>query len=172
MQGRRVEEAIADLWHEGRISGEMHLGIGEEGINAGVLDHLGDGDAVALDHRGTAGMVLRGVNLAPIIKECMGAADGLCGGMGGHMHLYSKDHLAGIFRNSGCRRPRRLWIRARRAAPTARQGCGSVLWRGRDEPGHADGGDEPGGCLGAAGPVRLPRQWHRNYDCLGIGHRW
>lgn len=91
---RRVEEAIANLWHEGRISGEMHLGIGEEGINAGVLDHLGDGDAVALDHRGTAGMVLRGVDLAAIVKECMGAADGLCGGMGGHMHLYSKDYLA------------------------------------------------------------------------------
>jgi pyruvate dehydrogenase E1 component alpha subunit len=91
---RRVEEAIADLWYEGRISGEMHLGIGEEGINAGVLDHLGDGDAVALDHRGTAGMVLRGVDLAAIVKECMGDADGLCGGMGGHMHLYSKEHLA------------------------------------------------------------------------------
>ncbi|MFQ6098770.1 MAG: thiamine pyrophosphate-dependent dehydrogenase E1 component subunit alpha [Armatimonadota bacterium] len=91
---RRVEEAIAGLWQEGRISGEMHLGIGEEGINAGVLDHLGDGDAVALDYRGTAGMVLRGVDVAAIVKECMGAADGLCGGMGGHMHLYSKEHLA------------------------------------------------------------------------------
>ena len=91
---RRVEEAIAGLWHDGRISGEMHLGIGEEGINAGVLDHLGDGDAVALDHRGTAGMVLRGVDLAALIKECIGLPDGLCGGMGGHMHLYSKDHLA------------------------------------------------------------------------------
>jgi TPP-dependent pyruvate/acetoin dehydrogenase alpha subunit len=91
---RRVEEAIAVLWQEGQISGEMHLGIGEEGINAGVLDHLGDGDAVALDHRGTAGMVLRGVDVAAIVKECMGAVDGPCGGMGGHMHLYSKDHLA------------------------------------------------------------------------------
>jgi pyruvate dehydrogenase E1 component alpha subunit len=91
---RRMEEAIAGLWHEGRISGEMHLGIGEEGINVGVLDHLGDGDAVALDHRGTAGMILRGVDMAAIVKECMGASDGLCGGMGGHMHLYSKDHLA------------------------------------------------------------------------------
>ncbi len=91
---RRVEEVIAALWREGRISGEMHLGIGEEGINTGVLDHLGDGDAVALDHRGTAGMLLRGVDPVAIIKECMGDADGLCNGMGGHMHLYSKDHLA------------------------------------------------------------------------------
>ncbi|EFK10867.1 putative TPP-dependent acetoin dehydrogenase complex, E1 component, alpha subunit [delta proteobacterium NaphS2] len=91
---RRVEEAIAGLWYEGRISGEMHLGIGEEGINAGVLDHLGDGDAVALDHRGTAGMVLRGVDPAAIVKECMGSVDGLCCGNGGHMHLFSKQHLA------------------------------------------------------------------------------
>ena len=91
---RRLEEAIAVLWHEGRISGEMHLGIGEEGINVGVLDHLGDGDAVALDHRGTAGMVLRGVDPVAIVKECLGAEDGLCGGMGGHMHLYAKDRLA------------------------------------------------------------------------------
>lgn len=91
---RRLEEAIAELWQQGRISGEMHLGIGEEGINVGVLDHLGDGDAVALDHRGTAGMLLRGVDMAAIVKECMGTVDGLCGGMGGHMHLYSKDHLA------------------------------------------------------------------------------
>jgi TPP-dependent pyruvate/acetoin dehydrogenase alpha subunit len=91
---RRLEEAIAVLWHEGRISGEMHLGIGEEGINVGVLDHLGDGDAVALDHRGTAGMVLRGVDPVAIVKECLGHEDGLCGGMGGHMHLYAKDRLA------------------------------------------------------------------------------
>jgi len=101
---RRVEEAIAGLWQEGLVSGEMHLGIGEEGVNAGVLDHLGDGDAVALDHRGTAGMLLRGVEAAAIIKECMGLEDGLCGGMGGHMHLFSKDHLAassGIVGSSG-----------------------------------------------------------------------
>jgi len=101
---RRVEEAIAGLWHEGEISGEMHLGIGEEGINVGVLDHLGDGDAVALDHRGTAGMLLRGVDPAALIAECLGAPNGLCGGAGGHMHLFSPERLAassGIVGSSG-----------------------------------------------------------------------
>ena len=101
---RRLEEAIAGLWHEGRISGEMHLGIGEEGINAGVLDHLVEGDAVALDHRGTAGMLLRGVDPAALVAECLGAPAGLCGGAGGHMHLFSKEHLAassGIVGSSG-----------------------------------------------------------------------
>jgi len=94
LHSRLVEQAIAALWHEGRISGEMHLGIGEEGICAGVIDHLGEGDALALDHRGTAPMVMRGVDPAAVIAECLGRPDGLCGGMGGHMHLMSRDHLA------------------------------------------------------------------------------
>lgn len=90
---RRLEEAVAGLWHEGRVPGEMHLGIGEEGINAGVLDHLVEGDAVALDHRGTAGMVLRGADPAAVVAECLGRPGGLGGGMGGHMHLYAKERV-------------------------------------------------------------------------------
>ena len=37
---RCTEEALARLWRQGLISGELHLGIGEEGIVAGVLAHL------------------------------------------------------------------------------------------------------------------------------------
>jgi len=53
LRSRRFEESVKDLWEKGRISGEMHLGIGEEAIAAGVVDHLREGDAMALDHRGT-----------------------------------------------------------------------------------------------------------------------
>ncbi|HOC42387.1 MAG TPA: thiamine pyrophosphate-dependent dehydrogenase E1 component subunit alpha [Thermoanaerobaculales bacterium] len=101
---RRLEEEIARLWREGLISGEMHLGIGEEGIVAGVLDHLAEGDGVAADHRSTPPMVMRGVDLAAIVAECLGAAGGLGRGLGGHMHLFSKEHLAassGIVGSSG-----------------------------------------------------------------------
>jgi TPP-dependent pyruvate/acetoin dehydrogenase alpha subunit len=51
LTSRRLEEAISKLWQDGHISGEMHLGIGEEGIVAGVIDHLSEGDAIAADHR-------------------------------------------------------------------------------------------------------------------------
>ncbi len=34
LRSRLFEEAVARLWNEGAISGEMHLGIGEEGICA------------------------------------------------------------------------------------------------------------------------------------------
>ena len=93
LKSRLFEEATAKLWHEGLISGEMHLGTGEEAIIAGVVSHLKDGDAMALDHRGTAAMLMRGVEPVPLLREFLGYKDGLCGGMGGHMHLFSKEHL-------------------------------------------------------------------------------
>lgn len=91
---RRFEEVVASLWRAGRISGEMHLGTGEEAIVAGVLDHLEEGDALALDHRGTAAMLLHGVDPALLLREMLGRPDGLCRGHGGHMHLFSREHLA------------------------------------------------------------------------------
>ncbi len=94
LKSRRFEEAVTQLWQEGRISAEMHLNIGEEAIIAGVVDHLTDGDALALDHRGTAPLVMRGIDLTLLLRELMGEPDGLCGGMGGHMHLFAPDLLA------------------------------------------------------------------------------
>jgi len=94
LQSRLFEEAIAQLWHDGLISGEMHLGTGEEAIIAGVVAHVREGDAMALDHRGTAALLMRGVDPVLILRELLGRPDGLCGGMGGHMHLFSKEHLA------------------------------------------------------------------------------
>jgi pyruvate dehydrogenase E1 component alpha subunit len=104
LTSRKLEEEISKLWQEGRISGEMHLGIGEEGIVAGVLDHLTDGDAIAADHRSTPPMVMHGVDLTGIVAECLGSEAGLGRGLGGHMHLMSKEHLAaasGIVGSSG-----------------------------------------------------------------------
>ncbi len=94
LKSRLFEEGIAALWHQGLISGEMHLGTGEEAIVAGVVDHLKDGDAMALDHRGTAALFMRGEDPGAMVKEFLGKKEGLCGGCGGHMHLFSKAYLA------------------------------------------------------------------------------
>ena len=40
LHSRLFEELVDELWEAGHISGEMHMGVGEEGIVAGVLDHL------------------------------------------------------------------------------------------------------------------------------------
>ncbi len=94
LRSRRFEEALNRLWQAGRISGEMHPSLGEEGIAAGVVTALEDGDALALEHRATAPLVVRGVDLFALMAEMLGLKDGLCGGAGGHMHLFSKEHLA------------------------------------------------------------------------------
>ncbi len=94
LRSRLFEEAVRDLWQAGSIPGEMHLGLGEEAICAGLVMQLQDGDAMALDHRGTPALVMRGVAPEKLIREFMGAPDGLCGGMGGHMHLFAPEHLA------------------------------------------------------------------------------
>ncbi|MEJ2677829.1 MAG: thiamine pyrophosphate-dependent dehydrogenase E1 component subunit alpha [Gemmatimonadota bacterium] len=91
---RAFELLLLGLWEEGRISGEMHLGTGEEAVAAGLSAHLRDGDALALDHRPTPFMLLRGVDPVAMVREMLGREDGLCRGRGGHMHLFSKAHRA------------------------------------------------------------------------------
>lgn len=93
-RARAYELAVEDLWNRGLVSGEMHLGTGEEAIAAGVVTHLEDGDGLALTHRCSPALVVRGVPLVPMLREILGREDGLCRGRGGHMHLYSRDHLA------------------------------------------------------------------------------
>lgn len=91
---RLFEEALGDLWLAGLISGEMHLGIGEEGIVAGVLAHMEMGDGLALDHRPTPALVGTGVDLEAMALEMLGSDEGLCRGRGGHMHLFDPEHMA------------------------------------------------------------------------------
>jgi TPP-dependent pyruvate/acetoin dehydrogenase alpha subunit len=93
-RSRLFEEAVHSLWDEGLISGEMHLGMGEEAIAAGIVGQLRDGDAMALDHRGTPPLLMRGVAPRDLLAEFLGQPDGLCAGQGGHMHLFSPEHLA------------------------------------------------------------------------------
>ena len=93
LRSRLFEEAVRDLWQAGWIPGEMHLGLGEEAICAGIVMQLRRGDAMALDHRGTPPLLMRGIDPDSLLKEFMGAPDGLCGGMGGHMHLFAPEQL-------------------------------------------------------------------------------
>ncbi|HET7786470.1 MAG TPA: thiamine pyrophosphate-dependent dehydrogenase E1 component subunit alpha [Myxococcales bacterium] len=103
-RARAFELVQADLWRRGSISGEMHLGTGEEAVAAGVTAQLRPGDAVAVDHRPTPVFLLLGVDPVRMLDEVLGRERGLCRGQGGHMHLFSKEHLAassGIVGSSG-----------------------------------------------------------------------
>ncbi len=104
LRSRLYEVEVKRLWQDGAIPGEMHLSMGEEGIVVGIVDQLIDGDAMALDHRATTALLVRGVDPVLLLKEFMGRPDGLGGGMGGHMHLFSPEYLSassGIVGSSG-----------------------------------------------------------------------
>ncbi|MDD5447747.1 MAG: thiamine pyrophosphate-dependent dehydrogenase E1 component subunit alpha [Actinomycetota bacterium] len=101
---RSFELAASDLWQRGMISGELHLGTGEEAVVAGVVAHLVEGDAMALDHRSTPPLVARGADIKLLASELLGWQDGICRGRGGHMHLFVPDLLSassGIVGSSG-----------------------------------------------------------------------
>lgn len=91
-KSRYFETLVTDLWKKGLISGEMHPGIGEEAIVAAVVSHLEEEDAMALDHRCTPPLLMRGVDPEALLKEMLGMEDGLCKGQGGHMHFSSRGH--------------------------------------------------------------------------------
>ena len=93
-RARAFEIAVEELWERGLISGEMHLGTGEEAVAAGVVSLLRDGDGLSLTHRCSPALVVRGVPMVAMVREMLGKDDGLCGGNAGHMHLMSKPHLA------------------------------------------------------------------------------
>jgi acetoin:2,6-dichlorophenolindophenol oxidoreductase subunit alpha len=103
-RSRIFEEHVIQIWNDGLITGEMHTSIGEEAINAAVVTQLVDGDALALDHRGTSPSIIRGLDPKKLLLEFMGHPKGLCSGMGGHMHIFSRSHLlasSGIVGSSG-----------------------------------------------------------------------
>ncbi|MBN2156020.1 MAG: thiamine pyrophosphate-dependent dehydrogenase E1 component subunit alpha [Candidatus Lokiarchaeota archaeon] len=95
VRSRFFEELTKVLWEDGLIPGELHLGIGTEAAIAGVVSNLIDGDAIASDHRSTPEFIMRGVNPSSILLEMMGhpGEESLCAGLGGHMHLFSKEYL-------------------------------------------------------------------------------
>jgi TPP-dependent pyruvate/acetoin dehydrogenase alpha subunit len=75
---RLVELTLAKAWEHGLVPGEYHSGIGEEGINAGVLMHLSRDDSVSLDHRCTSPMIARGADPAALMLEVLGFDEVTC----------------------------------------------------------------------------------------------
>ncbi|MCP4575449.1 MAG: thiamine pyrophosphate-dependent dehydrogenase E1 component subunit alpha, partial [Deltaproteobacteria bacterium] len=104
LRSRLFENEVIKLWNNGKIPGEMHMGIGEEAIVAGVVTQLKNDDAMAIDHRGTPQFIMRQVDPVALLREFFGHPQGLCCGRGGHMHLFSKTDLmatSGIVGASG-----------------------------------------------------------------------
>lgn len=73
------------------IHGELHLGIGQEAIAAGMAGSLRGDDAVVSTHRNHLHAIVKGVPLRPLMAEIYERETGLCRGRGGHMHIFDPE---------------------------------------------------------------------------------
>jgi pyruvate dehydrogenase E1 component alpha subunit len=89
---RRFEEACAEGVATGELRGELHLAVGQEGIAAGMAEHLRASDWVVGTHRSHLHAIAKGVPLLPLMAEVYEKRTGLAGGKGGHLHLFDLEH--------------------------------------------------------------------------------
>jgi TPP-dependent pyruvate/acetoin dehydrogenase alpha subunit len=84
---RAFEERVGRLKRADEIPGLVHVSLGQEGVAAGVCTQLRDDEAVYSGHRAHGHALAKGCPPERVMAELMGRAGGLCGGLGGSMHL-------------------------------------------------------------------------------------
>lgn len=73
------------------IHGELHTGIGQEAIAAGIAPWLRDDDALVSTHRNHLHGLAKKVDPYRLMAEIFEKETGLCGGRGGHMHPFDPE---------------------------------------------------------------------------------
>jgi acetoin:2,6-dichlorophenolindophenol oxidoreductase subunit alpha len=84
---RTFEEKVSELYARGRITGLLHLGIGQEGVAVGAISRLRPDDLVFGGHRAHAHALAKGADPGRLIAELAGRTTGYCAGKGGSMHI-------------------------------------------------------------------------------------
>jgi pyruvate dehydrogenase E1 component alpha subunit len=88
---RRFEEASAKAYATGKIRGFCHLYIGEEPVAVGAIENLEKQDYVICTYREHGHALARGMSAREVMAELFGKATGCSKGLGGSMHLFSKE---------------------------------------------------------------------------------
>ncbi|NOZ32305.1 MAG: pyruvate dehydrogenase (acetyl-transferring) E1 component subunit alpha [Alphaproteobacteria bacterium] len=89
---RRFEEKAGQMYGMGLIGGFCHLYIGQEAVVTGVNMASTEGDSSITGYRDHGHMLVIGMDPKGVMAELTGRADGLSGGKGGSMHMFSADH--------------------------------------------------------------------------------
>ena len=84
---RRMEEAAAVLYQQGKIGGFLHLYIGQEAVSTGILSVRQPQDRVITAYRDHGIAVSCGVPPQAVMAELLGKVTGTSKGKGGSMHL-------------------------------------------------------------------------------------
>src|SRR3982750_3782183 len=88
---RRLEEASAKAYSQGKIGGFLHLIIGQEAVCVGAIASTTKDDYIVATYREHGHAYAKGVPARPILAELYGKKTGLVKGLGGSMHLFDKE---------------------------------------------------------------------------------
>src|SRR5262245_29937014 len=88
---RRFEEAAAKAYSQGKISGFLHLYIGQEAVAVGTISAADPTDYIVATYREHAHYLARTGNARAAMAGLYGKATGCCGGRGGSMHLFDAE---------------------------------------------------------------------------------
>ncbi len=93
---RRMEEAAAKAYSQGKIGGFLHLIIGQEAVCTGAIAALEPDDYVVATYREHGHAYAKGVSARAIMAELYGKKTGVVKGLGGSMHIFDrKTHFLG-----------------------------------------------------------------------------
>ncbi len=87
---RRMEEASAKAYSQGKIGGFLHLIIGQEAVCVGATAALKPDDYVVATYREHGHAYAKGVAARGIMAELYGKKTGCVKGLGGSMHIFDK----------------------------------------------------------------------------------
>ena len=87
---RRLEEASAKAYSQGKIGGFLHLIIGQEAVCVGAIASLKPEDYVVATYREHGHAYAKGMSARAILAELYGKKTGCVKGLGGSMHLFDK----------------------------------------------------------------------------------
>jgi pyruvate dehydrogenase E1 component alpha subunit len=88
---RHFEEACLEGVPTREIHGELHTGIGQEAVAAGIAPWLRKDDALVSTHRNHLHGLAKQVDPYRLMAEIFEKETGLCKGRGGHMHPFDPD---------------------------------------------------------------------------------
>jgi pyruvate dehydrogenase E1 component alpha subunit len=95
---REFEDQVHRSYLEGLVHGTTHLCQGQEAVSAGAARALRPDDYLTYTYRGHGHCIARGMDMEGAFAELFGRVTGVCGGVGGSMHLTDKDKgLLGSF---------------------------------------------------------------------------
>ncbi len=86
---RRVEEAAAKAYAQGKIGGFLHLGIGQEAVCTGAIAAISPQDYIVCTYRSHGHYIAKGGTPKEVLAELYGKSTGASHGFGGSMHSFS-----------------------------------------------------------------------------------